>query len=66
MPQPLGGRVMVREFDSQVAEMQVRTGILNQFTILGTHDRGGDHSIVPIAVWRITNCPDLCNKAKFQ
>lgn len=32
----LGERVMARDFDSQVAELQVRAAILNRFTSLGT------------------------------
>jgi len=33
----LGERVMARDFDRQVAELQVRAAILNRFTRLGTH-----------------------------
>lgn len=29
-------RVMSRDFDRQVAELQIRAGILNRFTTLGT------------------------------
>jgi len=32
----LGERVMARDFDRQVAELQVRAAILNRFTRLGT------------------------------
>jgi hypothetical protein len=32
----LGVRVMARDFDRQVAELQVRAAILNRFTTLGT------------------------------
>jgi hypothetical protein len=32
----LGKRVMARDFDRQVAELQVRAAILNRFTGLGT------------------------------
>ncbi|MDP1775973.1 MAG: IS5/IS1182 family transposase, partial [Moraxellaceae bacterium] len=32
----LGERVMARDFDRQVTELQVRAAILNQFTRLGT------------------------------
>lgn len=32
----LGERVMARDFDRQVAELQVRAAILNRFTLLGT------------------------------
>jgi len=32
----LGERVMARDFDRQVAELQVRVAILNRFTQLGT------------------------------
>ena len=32
----LGERVMSRDFDSQVAELQIRAAILNRFTALGT------------------------------
>ncbi|MBE7157357.1 MAG: IS5 family transposase, partial [Rhodospirillales bacterium] len=32
----LGERVMARQFDRQVAELQVRAAILNRFTALGT------------------------------
>ncbi len=32
----MGERVMVRDFDRQVAELQVRAAILNRFTQLGT------------------------------
>jgi hypothetical protein len=32
----LGERVMARDFDHQVAELQVRAAILNRFTWLGT------------------------------
>ena len=32
----LGERVMARDFDSQVAELQIRAAILNRFTALGT------------------------------
>jgi len=32
----LGERVMARDFESQVAELQVRAAILNRFTQLGT------------------------------
>ena len=31
----LGQRLMVRDFDRQVAEFQVRVGVLNGFTALG-------------------------------
>ena len=34
----LGERVMARDFDRQVAELQVRVAILNRFTRLGTPD----------------------------
>jgi len=34
----LGERVMARDFDRQVAELQVRVAILNRFTQLGTPD----------------------------
>ena len=36
MRQADGGRVMARDFDHQVAELQVRVAILNRFTQLGT------------------------------
>ena len=32
----LGERVMARDFDRQVTELQVRVAILNRFTHLGT------------------------------
>lgn len=32
----MGERVMARDFDRQVAELQVRAAILNRFTQLGT------------------------------
>jgi len=32
----LGERVMARDFDRQVAELQVRVAVLNRFTRLGT------------------------------
>ena len=32
----LGQGIMAREFDRQVAELQIRTSILNRFTALGT------------------------------
>ena len=32
----LGERVMARDFDRQVAELQIRAAILNRFTALGT------------------------------
>ena len=32
----LGERVMARDFERQVAELQVRVAILNRFTQLGT------------------------------
>jgi hypothetical protein len=32
----LGERVMARDFDRQVAELQVRAAILNRFTCHGT------------------------------
>jgi len=32
----LGERVMSRDFDRQVAELQIRAAILNRFTALGT------------------------------
>jgi len=32
----LGERVMARDFDRQVAELQLRAAILNRFTRLGT------------------------------
>jgi len=32
----LGERVMARDFDCQVAELQIRAVILNRFTQLGT------------------------------
>jgi chromosome condensin MukBEF MukE localization factor len=32
----LGERVMARDFDRQVAELQVRAAVLNRFTRLGT------------------------------
>jgi hypothetical protein len=35
----LGERVVVRDFDRQVAELRVRTAILNRFTRLGTPRR---------------------------
>lgn len=34
----LGERVMARDFDRQVAELQIRAAILNRFTALGTPD----------------------------
>jgi chromosome condensin MukBEF MukE localization factor len=35
----LGERVMARDFDRQVAELQVRAAVLNRFTRLGTRSR---------------------------
>lgn len=32
----LGERVMARDFDRQVAELQIRAALLNRFTLLGT------------------------------
>jgi hypothetical protein len=32
----LGERVMARDFDRQVAKLQIRAAILNRFTALGT------------------------------
>jgi chromosome condensin MukBEF MukE localization factor len=32
----LGERIMARDFDRQVAELQVRAAVLNRFTRLGT------------------------------
>jgi hypothetical protein len=32
----LGERVIARDFDRQVAELQVRAAVLNRFTCLGT------------------------------
>ena len=32
----LGERIMARDFDRQVAELQVRAALLNRFTQLGT------------------------------
>ena len=32
----LGERVVARDFDRQVAELQIRAAILNRFTPLGT------------------------------
>lgn len=32
----LGERIMARDFDHQVAELQVRAAVLNRFTRLGT------------------------------
>ena len=32
----LGERVMARDFDRQVAELQIRAAILNRFTAIGT------------------------------
>ena len=32
----LGARVMSRDFDRQVAELQIKAAILNRFTALGT------------------------------
>jgi hypothetical protein len=32
---PLGERVRSRDFDRQVAELQIRAAILNRFTALG-------------------------------
>ena len=32
----LGERVIARDFDRQVAELQIRAAILNRFTRLGT------------------------------
>ena len=43
----LGERVMARDLDRQVAELQVRAAILNRFTRLGTNPpklRNGDLS----------------------
>ena len=39
----LGEPVMARDFDRQVAELQIRAAILNRFTVLGTPQtqRGG-------------------------
>jgi len=34
----LGERVMARDFERQVTELQVRVSILNRFTQLGTHE----------------------------
>jgi len=31
----LGERIMARDFDRQVAEMQIRAAILNRYTALG-------------------------------
>lgn len=33
---PSGERVMFRDFDRQVARLQIRAAILNRFTALGT------------------------------
>ncbi len=35
----MGERVMARDFDRQVAKLQVRVAILNRFTQLGTPER---------------------------
>ena len=35
----LGERVMARDFDRQVAELQVQAAVLNRFTRLGTQSR---------------------------
>jgi len=32
----LGERVMAKNFDNQVAELQIRAAVLNRFTWLGT------------------------------
>ena len=32
----LGERVLARDFDRQVAELQIRAAVLNRFTRLGT------------------------------
>ena len=32
----LGERVLARDFDRQVAELQIRVAVLNRFTRLGT------------------------------
>ena len=60
----LGERVMAREFDRQVAELQVRAVILNRFTWLGMPTTV-TVTICRNSIWDlgITNSADLCNKA---
>ena len=42
----LGQRLMARDFDRQVAEVQIRAAVLNRFTALGIpHDRGRTISV---------------------
>jgi hypothetical protein len=45
----LGERIMARDFDRQVAELQVRAAVLNRFTRLGTpraHSTAGNRLVV--------------------
>jgi hypothetical protein len=58
----LGECVMARDFDRQVAELQVRAAILNRFTRLGTSHHGR-LAVNPSGVWGITRSADLCKKA---
>ena len=58
----LGERVMARDFDRQVTELQIRVAILNRFTAIGTPQtqrvgwlRSREGKIRPQA--------DLCNRA---
>jgi hypothetical protein len=55
---------MARDFDRQVAELQVRAAILNRFTRLGT-PKTVAMPLIPSGVWGITRPTDLCNKVTW-
>lgn len=58
----LGQSLMARDFDSQVAEFQVRISVLNRYTVVGTHIT---EAVGQIRSGKGAVCPstDLCNTA---
>jgi hypothetical protein len=54
--------MMARDFDRQLAKLQMRTAILKSFCPAG-HAYVGGHAINPLRIGDITRSVYLCNKA---
>lgn len=59
----LGQSVMARDFDRQVAEIQVRMAVLNRYTALGVPVTEAVGKVCP-GKGGVRSKPDLCYKAE--
>lgn len=61
----LGERIMSRDFDRQVAELQIRAALLSRFTRLGI-PMIVRMPCIPLGKGEARLSPDLCNKAAWS